>query len=229
MPAKQTADTRRILPHTPWSSRSLWSVRALPLSALCVSLSLFGLGEALLIKSVLGSSPWTVLAQGLALQTGLNIGWITFLLSCAVMAAWIPLRQKPGLGTVLNILIIALTLGIFDALIPAANTPALKILAAVGGVLTVGCASALYLTAHMGAGPRDGLMVGLCRVSGRRVGVIRSLLEGTVCLSGWLLGGTVGPATLMFAFGVGWVLQYALDGLHRLYPPQHTTNTQEHQ
>lgn len=191
------------------------------MAVLCLSLSLFGFGEALLLKSQLGSAPWTVLAQGVSLQTKLNVGVVTFIISVFVLLAWIPLKQKAGLGTLLNILIIAVTLGIFDSVLPKMEHLGGQILLAVLGVVTVGIASALYLTTHMGAGPRDGLMVGLCQISGFKVGLIRTLIEGSVCFLGWLLGGVVGLATLLFAFGVGYVVQYSLDFLAKRYRMTH--------
>ncbi len=210
--------SKRILPITPWSNTSYWAIKIKPIAMLCVALSLFGFGEALLLKSQLGSAPWTVLAQGLAVQTGLNIGLLTFLISCGVLALWIPLKQKFGLGTILNICIIALTLGIFDGWLPTFTSFVWQISAAVLGVIIVGVASALYLTSRMGAGPRDGLMVGLTQRTGLKVGIVRTFLEGSVCLIGWLLGGVVGLATLLFAFGVGMVVQVALDTLFKIYP-----------
>ena len=210
--------SKRVLPITPWSNTSHWALNIKPLAMLCVSLVLFGFGEALLLKSQLGSAPWTVFAQGLAVQTGLNIGLLTFIISCGVLALWLPLKQKFGLGTVLNICIIALSLGLFDGWLPVVDTLVWQIIFAVLGVVIVGVASALYLTSHMGAGPRDGLMVGLTQLTGLKVGIIRTFLEGLVCLIGWLLGGVVGLATLLFVFGVGAVVQVSLDVLFKLYP-----------
>lgn len=209
---------KRILPITPWSSTSYWMIKFKPIGMLCVSLGLCGFGEALLLKSQLGLSPWTVLAQGLTIQTGLNIGLVTFLISCGVLALWLPLKQKLGLGTVLNICIIALSLGLFDAWLPMVNDLLWQIILAVLGVVVVGMGSALYLTAHMGTGPRDGLMVGLAQLTNLKVGIIRTALESLVCLMGWLLGGVVGLATLLFAFGVGAIVQVSLDGLFKMYP-----------
>ncbi|MGP1605233.1 MAG: membrane protein YczE [Moraxella sp.] len=209
--------SKRILPITPWSNTSHWALNFKPLVMLCVSLALFGFGEALLLKSQLGSAPWTVFAQGLAVQTGFNIGLLTFITSCGVLALWLPLKQKFGLGTVLNICIIALSLGLFDGWLPEVDALVWQIVFAILGVVIVGVASSLYLTSHMGAGPRDGLMVGLTQLTGWPVGVVRSLIEGSVCLVGWLLGGVVGLATLLFTFGVGWVVQVSLDMLFKIY------------
>lgn len=206
---------RRILPITPWSAASPWSLQPRPLLVITLALLVFGCGEGMLVNAGLGSAPWTVLAQGAALTSGLNLGLTTFLISVLVLLAWWPLRQRPGLGTLINIVLIALGLGLFVAWVPPPDTLLARALLCAGGIITIGCASALYLSCHLGAGPRDGLMVGLCQVSGWRIGLIRSLLEGSVCLIGWLLGGTVGPGTLAFAFGVGWVLQWALQWLAR--------------
>lgn len=216
--------SRRVLPVTPWSNNSYWAIKAKPLAMLCVSLSLFGFGEALLLKSQLGSAPWTVFAQGLAVQTGLNIGILTFVISCGVLALWIPLKQRFGLGTILNICIIALSLGLFDAWLPTVNNIIWQVALSILGVVIIGVASALYLTSHMGAGPRDGLMVGLTQRTGIKIGLIRTLLEGSVCLAGWLLGGVVGLATLLFAFGVGPVVQASLDMLFKIYPQSIASN-----
>lgn len=216
---------KRILPITPWSNTSYWAIKVKPLTMLCVSLSLIGFGEALLLKSQLGSAPWTVFAQGLAVQTGLNIGFLIFVISCGVLVLWLPLKQRFGLGTILNISIIALTVGVLDVWLPTVDDLIWKIIWSVIGVIIVGIASALYLTSHMGAGPRDGLMVGLAQRTGLKIGIIRTFLEGLVCLTGWFLGGVVGLATLLFAFGVGAVLQISLGVLFKIYHQLHIKNS----
>ncbi|MDO5059004.1 MAG: YitT family protein [Neisseria sp.] len=212
--------TKRILPLTPWAAKSRWSLEAKPFAMLAVSLALFGIGDGMLVHAALGSTPWTVLAQGIAKLSGLNLGVITLLISAAVMLLWIPLRQRPGLGTVMNMLVIAAVLGLFVRLVPAPAETAwlLRALLCIGGILLIGIASALYLTCHLGAGPRDGLMVGLCQKTGWPVGWVRGALEISVCLIGWLLGGTLGIGTLLFAFGVGWVVQLSLSLLFKRYP-----------
>ncbi|MBS9781130.1 MAG: YitT family protein [Gammaproteobacteria bacterium] len=201
---------KRALIRTKWSSESYWRPNIRALSVLCLSLFIFGVGEGLLVLASLGSSPWTVLAQGIALKTGVNIGICTLLISLSVMLTWIPFEQKLGLGTVLNILLIAFGLGVSVQVFDSPETMAYRLILAILGVVIVGVASSFYLTCHMGAGPRDGLMVGLCQVTGWRIGVIRTSIEVVVCFIGWLLGGVVGISTLLFAFGVGWVLQVAL-------------------
>ena len=143
---------------------------------------------------------------------------VTFLISIAVLASWRPLQLKPGLGTVLNIIIIAIVLGLFVQLVTPPTDLVWQVALCIGGIVTTGIASAFYLTCYLGAGPRDGLMVGLCRISGWRVGLVRTLMEGTVCLMGWLLGGVVGLGTLLFTFGVGWIMQASLQWLAKRYP-----------
>lgn len=209
--------TTRVLPHTPWAASSLWSFRPLPLAVLVLSLSLFGVAEAMLVRANLGATPWVVFAQGIGLQAGISIGWATFYISIAVLLLWIPLRLRPGAGTLLNMLLIALVLDIAVRLLPAPAGVLPRIALCLGGILIMGLAAALYLTCHLGAGPRDGLMVGLCRATGWRIGAVRTLLESAVCLSGWLLGGTLGIGTVLFAFGVGWVIQLVMSCLERRF------------
>lgn len=206
---------RRVLPQTPWSAPGMWSPRPASLLVLCLALVLFGIGEGMLVVSQLGSAPWTVLAQGAAVRSGLDIDTATFVISALVLAAWLPLRQRPGLGTVLNMVVIAAVLGLFVRFVAPPDDFARRLLLCVGGIAAVGTASAFYLTCRLGAGPRDGLMVGLCGLTGLRVGVVRSLIEAAACAAGWALGGVLGLGTLLFAFGVGWVVQLCLYGIGR--------------
>ncbi|SSY80920.1 YczE/YyaS/YitT family protein [Alysiella crassa] len=208
-----------LLPQTPWQAKSRWSFERQSLTVLLIGLTFCGLGEAMLVLANLGAAPWVVFAQGLAKLLDLNIGITTLMISAVVMLLWIPLHLRVGLGTLTNIAVIALVLGFVVAFVPApsADNWLLRGLLCVGGVVVIGVAAAVYLTCHMGAGPRDGLMVGLCQRTGWRVGVVRSLLESTVCLIGWALGGTVGVGTLLFAFGVGWVVQMSLLVLARWF------------
>ncbi|QMT33667.1 YitT family protein [Conchiformibius steedae DSM 2580] len=211
---------RKVLPHTRWSAPSLWRPTPLSLTVLLLSLALFGVGEAMLVLGALGSTPWTVLAQGIALTTGVGLGWVTFAVSAVVLLLWLPLRMRPGIGTLCNMVVIAAVLGLMVQLLPAPDALWARLLLCMGGVLTVGTASALYLTCHLGAGPRDGLMVGICRATGWRIGVVRTALEVSVCAAGWLLGGTFGAGTLLFAFGVGWVVQAAVAWIAPATPSQ---------
>jgi len=170
---------------------------------LCLGLSLFGLGEGLLIISFTGASPWSVLAQGISLNIDLSIGTITLLISLAVLIFWLPLNQKPGIGTILNALIIAIMIDVSIAFIPTPENYISQLLLAIIAVLTVGLGGGIYLVANLGAGPRDGLMVGLQKKTNLPIAAVRAFLEITVVSIGWYLGGTVGLGTLLFAFGIG--------------------------
>lgn len=210
---------KNTLTKTPWTAASYWQINPTSLFVLLISLFLFGFGEGLLVLAALGSTPWTVLAQGVSSQTGMHIGISTLLISILVMFTWLPLKQRIGLGTVLNVLIIALGLGLTAQFMTAPDNIVTRSIFAIGGILIIGISSAFYLTCHMGAGPRDGLMVGIYEATGWKIGLIRTVIEGSACLFGWLLGGVVGISTLLFAFGVGWVLQAALVIISKIYNP----------
>ena len=170
---------------------------------LCFGLSLFGLGEGLLIVSFTGASPWSVLAQGISLHINYSIGLITFLISLFVIFLWIFLKQKPGIGTILNAVIIAFMIDVSLSYITAPENYLFKIIMAIIAVLIVGLGSGFYLIANLGPGPRDGLMTGLQRKTKLPIALVRAFLEISVVSIGWYLGGTVGIGTLLFAFGVG--------------------------
>jgi len=193
------------IPNVSWSSDHALNFRPriLTLSLLCIGLTIFGIGEALLIASGGGNSPWTVLSQGFSEISGWSIGVTTFLTSLAVLILWIPLRQMPGIGTILNAVIISVAIELSLPYLPQPDSYLLKILETTFGILLVGFGSGLYLIANLGPGPRDGLMTGLQRVSELPVAKVRTGIEITVVILGWLLGGTVGLGTLMFAFGIG--------------------------
>ena len=166
-------------------------------------LSLFGLGEGLLIVSFTGASPWSVLAQGISLNVNLSIGTITLLISIVVLLLWIPLRQKPGIGTILNALIIAIMIDLCIKYVPTPSNYIHQLILAVISVITVGIGGGIYLVSNLGAGPRDGLMIGLQKLTNFPIAVVRATLEISVVSIGWYLGGTVGVGTLLFAFGIG--------------------------
>jgi len=170
---------------------------------LCFGLSLFGLGEGLLIVSFTGASPWSVLAQGISLNVNLSIGTITLLISIAVLILWIPLGQKPGMGTIFNALIIAIMIDLCIKYVPTPSNYIHQLFLAVISVITVGIGGGIYLVSNLGAGPRDGLMIGLQKVTNFPIAVVRATLEISVVSIGWYLGGTVGVGTLLFAFGIG--------------------------
>ena len=170
---------------------------------LCFGLTLFGLGEGLLLVSLTGASPWSVLAQGISLHIDLSIGVITFFISLLVIFLWIFLDQKPGMGTILNAVIIAFMIDLSINFVGTPNNYFSQLLMAIISVLLVGLGSGFYLIANLGPGPRDGLMTGLQRKTNFPIATVRAFLEISVVLTGWYLGGTVGIGTLLFAFGVG--------------------------
>ena len=170
---------------------------------LCFGLSLFGLGEGLLIVSFTGASPWSVLAQGISLNVNLSIGTITLLISIVVLLLWIPLRQKPGMGTILNALIIAIMIDLCIKYVPTPSNYIYQLILAGISVIMVGIGGGIYLVSNLGAGPRDGLMIGLQKLTNFPIAVVRGTLEISVVSIGWYLGGTVGIGTLLFAFGIG--------------------------
>ena len=170
---------------------------------LCFGLGLFGLGEGLLIVSFTGASPYSVLAQGISLYIDFSIGIITLFISVGVLFLWIPLNQKPGIGTILNALIIALMIDVCIKYVPTPENYVLQLLMAIVAVFTVGLGCGIYLVANLGPGPRDGLMIGLQQKTNLPIAVVRAFLEITVVSIGWYLGGTVGVGTLLFAFGIG--------------------------
>ena len=193
------------IPKVDWSSEKPYNFKP-KLSTfffLCFGLTLFGLGEGLLIVSFTGASPWSVLAQGISLNVNLSIGTITLLISIAVLILWIPLSQKPGMGTIFNALIIALMIDLCIKFVPTPSTYFHQLILAIISVVIVGIGGGIYLVSNLGAGPRDGLMIGLQRVSNLPIAAVRATLEITVVSIGWYLGGTVGIGTLLFAFGIG--------------------------
>ncbi len=170
---------------------------------LCFGLTLFGLGEGLLIVSLTGASPWTVLAQGISLNVDFSIGTVTLFISLGVLFFWIFLSQKPGIGTFLNALIVAVMIDISIAFVTTPESFIFQLLLAIFAVFIVGLGSGFYLVANLGPGPRDGLMTGIQRKTNYPIAAVRAFLEVTVVSIGWYLGGTVGIGTLLFAFGVG--------------------------
>lgn len=193
------------IPTARWSSDQPLNFSPKPLTffILCIGLALFGLGESLIITASVGMSPWTVLAEGLSLKTGLSIGTLTFTISLSVLALWIPLKQSAGIGTILNVIIIASVIEWSLPYLPHPENYAVGILQAIIGTVIVGFGSGIYLIANLGPGPRDGLMTGCQRLTGLPIAGVRVFLELTVISIGWSLGGTIGIGTIIFAFGVG--------------------------
>jgi len=193
------------VPKVSWSSSKPFNLKPKisTLFFLCFGLTLFGLGEGLLIISLTGASPWTVLAQGISLNLGFSIGIITLILSIAVLFFWIFLNQKPGIGTILNALIIALMIDLCIKFVPNPENFFSQISLAIIAVFLVGLGGGIYLVANLGPGPRDGLMVGLQQKTNLPIAIVRVSLEIIVVSIGWCLGGTIGVGTLLFAFGIG--------------------------
>ena len=177
---------------------------------MCCAWTLFGLGEGLLIVSFTGASPWSVLAQGISLNVNLSIGTITLLVSIAVLILWIPLGQRPGMGTIFNALIIALMIDLCIKFVPTPSNYIHQIILAIVSVILVGVGGGIYLVSNLGPGPRDGLMIGLQKVSNLPIAAVRATLEISVVGIGWYLGGTVGVGTLLFAFGIGPCVAFGL-------------------
>ena len=192
------------IPKVNWSSEKPYNFKPKfsTLFFCCFGLMLFGLGEGLLIVSFTGASPWSVLAQGLSLNVNLSIGMLTFLISVTVLILWIPLGQKPGMATILNALIIALMIDLCIKFIPTPSSYINQLILAVVSVIIVGIGGGIYLVANLGAGPRDGLMVGLQKLTNFPIAAVRGTLEISVVSAGWYLGGTVGIGTILFAFGI---------------------------
>jgi len=185
---------------------------------LLVGLVLYGAGCALTVEAGLGVDPWTVFAQGLSIHTGIGIGWITNILGFLVLLLWIPLRQKPGIGTVANILLVGTSMQVVLWVVPPITGIAAQIGLLVGGILLVALASGLYIGARFGPGPRDGLMTGLHARFGWPIWTCRALVEISVLAIGWVLGGTVGIGTVLFAALIGPLVHVALPLLDTARP-----------
>ena len=193
------------IPKVHWSSKNPLNLKP-KISTffyLCIGLGIFGLGEGLLIISYTGASPWSVLAQGISLNIDLSIGLVTFFVSLFALSLWMFLDQKPGIGTILNIIIIAAMIDLSIAFVQTPQSYIGQLIMAIVAVLLVGLGSGVYLIANLGPGPRDGLMTGIQRKTNLPIAAVRAFLEITVVSIGWYLGGTVGIGTLLFAFGIG--------------------------
>ena len=197
--------TIKKVPNVSWSSQFPLNTKPklTTLIMLVIGLFLFGLGEAIIIGSGSGVSPWTVLAQGISSKADLSIGMATFLISIFILIFWVPLKQIPGIGTILNAIIIASAIDLTLGFIPKPELIYLKILQASFGILIVGIGSGIYLASNLGPGPRDGLMIGLQQKTNTSIPLIRTIIEITAVTVGWFLGGIVGIGTILFVFGIG--------------------------
>ena len=193
------------VPTTWWSAEDPWTLkpRISTTILLIIGLIIFGAGDAVLISARIGNTPWTVLAEGIALMTDRTIGQATFFVSVAVLLLWIPLREKPGIGTILNAILIAVAIEYMLPVLPTPEGGLESLLQVIGGIALVGIGSGIYLTANLGPGPRDGWMTGMRRVSGYPIGNVRAAIEISVVVIGWSLGGTVGIGTVIFAVMIG--------------------------
>ena len=197
--------TIKKVPNVSWSSEFPLNTKPklTTLIMLVIGLFLFGLGEAIIIGSGSGVSPWKVLAQGISSKTDLSIGMATFLISILILIFWAPLKQIPGIGTILNAIIIASAIDLTLGFIPKPELIYLKILQASFGIFIVGIGSGIYLASNLGPGPRDGLMIGLQQKTNTSIPLIRTIIEITAVTVGWFLGGIVGIGTILFVFGIG--------------------------
>ncbi len=211
--------TIKKIPKVSWSSKKPLNLkpRLSSLFFLILGLTIFGFGEGLLIVSSAGASPWSVLAQGISLNLKLSIGTTTFLVSMIVLFFWIPLNQKPGIGTILNAIIISIMIDICIKFVPTPDNYISQLFLAIMAVLSVGLGGGIYLVANLGTGPRDGLMVGLQKKTNLPIALVRAFLEISVVSIGWYLGGTVGVGTLLFAFGIGPAIALSLYLVGRIF------------
>lgn len=187
--------------------------RRLPLRRLVqlyIGLWIYGLAAAFQVRSQLGLDPWDTFHQGLAKHLGLAIGTVVIIIGAAVLLLWIPLRQWPGLGTLSNVVLIGVSLNVSLDLLPTGGPLAWRVVEMVGGIALGGVATGMYIGANFGPGPRDGLMTGLARRTGRSIRLTRTAIEVTVLAAGWVLGGTVGVGTVLYAVGIGPLAQIFL-------------------
>lgn len=206
----------RTIPVTSWTGKHRWDLNNQRVLILIFGLSIFGLGDSLLIQSHIGNAPWSVLAQGISFKTGINIGIATFFISAFVLTLWLPLGERPGFGTIANIVVIAAAIEFGVTFFPVAANQFIGVIYAFLGVALVGIGSAFYITCGLGPGPRDGLMTSLHKRSGIRVGRIRLAIESMVFVGGWLLGGRIGLGTLIFTLFIGQAVAIALGVVSRI-------------
>ena len=207
MSLSQWLKPSRTVPTTSWSaSGSMWKARPKTFFYLMLGNWLYGTGEAILIKADIGQSAGTVLAQGIQNLTGDTIGWTSFYISIGVMFLWIPLKNKVGIGTVLNIIFVSVAIDVMMPFFPSPDSYALSVVQVLIGILVIGLGSAFYIPSNLGPGPRDGLMTGLHYRTGIPIGRVRFGIEAIFLLAGWLLGGSVGLGTVLVTVLVGEVV-----------------------
>ena len=206
----------KTIPQTPWRAEHRWQLSPARVAILFFGLAIFGLGDSLLVQGNVGNAPWTVFAQGLSFKTSFPLGVSTFLISVFVLLIWIPLRERPGFGTLSNIVLIATFIQIGTSIFPLQHSLATGIIFDLLGIALVGIGSSLYITCGLGPGPRDGAMTGIHQKTGVLVGRVRLGIEVSVLIVGWLMGGTVGVGTLLFALLIGESIAISLGVVARL-------------
>jgi uncharacterized protein len=206
----------RTVPVVPWTAKGRWDLSTQRVLILFFGLAIFGLGDGLIVQSGLGNAPWSVLAQGISLKSGLSIGTSTLIIGALVLSLWIPLRERPGFGTLSNIIIISLFIEIGTNIFPKQESIYSGLVFTLVGIAMVGIGSSLYITCGLGPGPRDGAMTGLHQRTGVRVGRVRLGIEVVVSIAGALLGGTLGLGTLLFALLIGQSVAISFGLLARL-------------
>lgn len=206
----------KTIPLTPWRADHRWQLSLPRIAILWFGLAIFGLGDSLLVQANVGNAPWTVFAEGLSEKVDISLGLSTFIVSVFVLLMWIPLKERPGFGTLSNIVLIALFIQIGISIFPEQSNFFSGVIFDLIGIALVGIGSALYITCGLGPGPRDGAMTGLHRVTGVRVSRVRLMIEVTVLACGYLLGGTVGVGTLLFALLIGESIAISLGIVARL-------------
>ncbi|MEY2814573.1 MAG: hypothetical protein RIS05_321 [Actinomycetota bacterium] len=206
----------RTVPQVPWTAAHRWDLSPKRVAILIFGLAIFGLGDGMIIQSGLGNAPWSVLAQGISLKSGLSIGTATLIIGAFVLSLWIPLKERPGFGTLANILIISLFIEIGTKIFPLQEGILTGLIFTFLGIALVGIGSAFYITCGLGPGPRDGAMTGLHQRTGVRVGRVRLGLEVIVSIAGAALGGTLGLGTLLFALFIGQSVAISFGILARL-------------
>ncbi len=211
--------TLKKIPELQWSSKYEYNLKPKKITIfyLIFGLILFGFGEALLVTASIGVSPWFVLHQGLAFKTGYTIGITTFIVSIVVLLLWFPLKQKPGIGTILNAILISVVIDLSLFILPYPKEFLFQFLQVIIGILIIGIGSGYYLIANLGPGPRDGLMVGLSKQTNQSIAFVRTILELSVVGIGFLLGGIVGIGTIIYAICIGFSVSLGLFLVGKFY------------
>ena len=211
-----TKRTTRQVPTFSWSAPTRWTPKPSAMVLLLGGLIIFAIGDVLLINSNLGNSPWTTLAEGISEHSPLSIGWATVVVSFVVLLLWIPIKERPGIGTVANALVIGTTIVHTQDRIPEPTALAARVVFVVLGIAVIAAGGALYLSTHLGPGPRDGLMTGLGKRFDVPIARVRITVEIVAMAIGTLLGGTIGLGTVAFALSVGHILAFFLGQLARV-------------